>query len=181
MHKNPLDLKCASTCTICRGVEALKPPGNILGNRSSPAPILNSVIPWRHRARLRRSVGPRGNRVSDESLRVDSSGSSLAEVANLGLVRPPLVYLSAIVLGLVVHLLWPRHIVPWSLGPSVGALLTLSAVALFIYAIRTFRAAGTPIPGNRPTTMIVRTGPYHFTRNPIYLAFSLFSSDSPSR
>ena len=112
--------------------------------------------------------------MSDKSLRIDSSGSSLAEVANLGLVRPPLVYLSTIVLGLAVHILWPRHIVPWSLGASVGALLTLSAVALFIYAIRTFRAAGTPIPGNRLTKTIVRTGPYRFTRNPIYLAFSLF-------
>jgi protein-S-isoprenylcysteine O-methyltransferase Ste14 len=56
----------------------------------------------------------------------------------------------------------------------VGALLTLAAVALFIYAVRTFRAAGTPIPGNQPTTTIVRAGPYRFSRNPIYCAFSLF-------
>ena len=112
--------------------------------------------------------------MSDKSPRIDGSGSPLAEVANLGLVRPPLVYLSAIVLGLVVHVLWPRHIVPHSLGVPVCALLTLAAVTLFIYAVRTFRAAGTPIPGNRPTTTIVRTGPYRFSRNPIYLAFSLF-------
>ena len=112
--------------------------------------------------------------MSDESLRSDGSESPLAEVANLGLVRPPLVYLSAIALGLVVHILWPRHIVPHSLGAPVGALFTLAAVTLFIYAVRTFRAAGTPIPGNRPTTTIVRTGPYRFSRNPIYLAFSLF-------
>ena len=112
--------------------------------------------------------------MSDKSPRIDGSGSPLAEVANLGLVRPPLVYLSAIVLGLVVHVLWPRHIVPHSLGVPVCALLTLAAVTLFIYAVRTFRAAGTPMPGNRPTTTIVRTGPYRFTRNPIYLAFSLF-------
>jgi protein-S-isoprenylcysteine O-methyltransferase Ste14 len=112
--------------------------------------------------------------VSDESLRIDGSGSPLAEAANLGLVRPPLVYLSAIVLGLVVHVLWPRHIVPHLLGAPVGALLTLAALVLFSYAVRTFRAAGTPIPGNWPTTTIVRTGPYRFSRNPIYLAFSLF-------
>src|SRR5262249_21084379 len=95
-------------------------------------------------------------------------------VANLGLVRPPFVYLSAIVLGLVVHVLWQRHIVPHSLGTPIGALLTLGAIALFVYTVRTFGAAGTPIPGNQPTTTIVRTGPYRFSRNPIYLAFSLF-------
>jgi protein-S-isoprenylcysteine O-methyltransferase Ste14 len=49
----------------------------------------------------------------------------------------------------------------------------LVAVALFVSAVRTFRAAGTPIPGTRPTTTIVGTGPYRFSRNPIYLAFSL--------
>ena len=111
--------------------------------------------------------------MGNESLRSDGSGS-LIEVANLGLVRPPLVYASAIVFGFVVHVLWPQHIVPHILGTPLGPLLTLAALALFIYAVRTFRAAGTPIPGNRPTTTIVRTGPYRFSRNPIYLAFSLF-------
>jgi len=47
------------------------------------------------------------------------------------------------------------------------------AIALFAYSVTTFRAAGTPVPARKPTTMIVRTGPYRFSRNPIYLAFSL--------
>jgi protein-S-isoprenylcysteine O-methyltransferase Ste14 len=47
------------------------------------------------------------------------------------------------------------------------------AVALFLYSVGKFRAARTPVPGNKPTTVIVRTGPYRFSRNPIYLAFSL--------
>ena len=54
-----------------------------------------------------------------------------------------------------------------------GGALVLVAVALFVYAVRTFRTAGTPVPGNHPTTMIVRTGPYRWSRNPIYLSFTL--------
>ncbi len=100
--------------------------------------------------------------------------SSLAEAANLGPVRPPLVYLGSIALGLAVHFAWPARFVPPSVSTPVGALLTLLALGIFVSAVRTFRAAGTPIPGNRPTTAIVRTGPYRFSRNPIYLAFSLF-------
>ena len=94
-------------------------------------------------------------------------------MANLGLVRPPLVYLGSIALGLVLHLIWPVRLLPPWVSTPVGAMVSLVAVALFISATRTFRAAGTPIPGNRPTTTIVRTGPYRFSRNPIYLAFSL--------
>jgi protein-S-isoprenylcysteine O-methyltransferase Ste14 len=101
-------------------------------------------------------------------------GTTLADAANLGLVRPPFVYLGSIALGLVVHHAWPARFVPPSLSTPVGAMLTLVAVGLFVTAVRTFRAADTPVPGNRPTTAIVRTGPYRFSRNPIYLAFSLF-------
>src|SRR5262245_38261014 len=115
----------------------------------------------------RLSAGGEANR-DDRSL-----GSSEPDVANLGLIRPPFVYLTSIALGLVLHLVWPARLVPLSVSTPIGAIITLLAVALFISAIRTFRAAGTPIPGNRPTTTIVRTGPYRFSRNPIYLAFSL--------
>jgi protein-S-isoprenylcysteine O-methyltransferase Ste14 len=101
-------------------------------------------------------------------------GTSSADAANLGLLRPPFVYLGSIALGLAVHYAWPARFVPPSVSTPVGAMLTLLAVGLFVAAVRTFRAAGTPVPGNRPTTVIVRTGPYRFSRNPIYLAFSLF-------
>ena len=46
-------------------------------------------------------------------------------------------------------------------------------MVLFVAAIRQLSAAGTPVPGNRPTKVLVRTGPYRIGRNPIYLAFSL--------
>ena len=95
------------------------------------------------------------------------------EVANLGVVRPPLVYLGAVVTGLVVEGVRPLPFLPGMLAASLGSLSVVVAVALFSYSVGTFRAAGTPVPGNKPTTLIVRTGPYRFSRNPIYLAFSL--------
>jgi len=111
--------------------------------------------------------------VADDSRDNCSLGTSGADVANLGLVRPPFVYLGSIALGVVLHLLWPARLVPPPVSAPGGAIVTVLAIALFVSAVRTLRAAGTPIPGNRPTTTIVRTGPYRFSRNPIYLAFSL--------
>lgn len=94
------------------------------------------------------------------------------DVANLGLVRPPLVYLTSILLGVLLHFVWPLSLVRHPVRAPLGAALVLIAVGVFIAATRAFRAAGTPVPGNLPTTAIVRTGPYRFSRNPIYLAFT---------
>ncbi len=103
----------------------------------------------------------------------DGRTGSPPDVANLGLLRPPLIYLGSIVLGLLLHWVSPVGLAPRVLGRLVGAATILGAVALFIASVRTFRGAGTPVPGNRPTTKVVRHGPYRFSRNPIYLAFSL--------
>jgi protein-S-isoprenylcysteine O-methyltransferase Ste14 len=103
----------------------------------------------------------------------DGSSNGTPAVANLGVVRPPLVYLSSVVAGTVLDVVWPLPFFPRVLALPVGSSLVVIAMALFSYSVRQLRAAGTPVPGNTPTTAIVRTGPYRFGRNPIYLAFSL--------
>ena len=103
-----------------------------------------------------------------------SPGPPPAEVANLGVIRPPLVYLGSIGLGLVAQLFWPVQWLCASVSVPLGVMLLLVAATVFISSVQVFRKAGTPIPGNRPTTAIVRTGPYAFSRNPVYLAFTLF-------
>ena len=47
------------------------------------------------------------------------------------------------------------------------------ALALFAWAIVTITNAGSNVPTNRPTTTVVESGPYYFTRNPIYLSMFL--------
>jgi protein-S-isoprenylcysteine O-methyltransferase Ste14 len=89
-----------------------------------------------------------------------------------GLLRPPLIFLAAIVLGIGLNRVWPAHFVLSSLrflGPSVA----LCAVLLFLWSFREFRRAGTSVRGSKRTTTIVRTGPYQLSRNPIYLSFVL--------
>jgi len=100
--------------------------------------------------------------------------NGVPNVANLGFVRPPLVYLASIASGIVLHLAWPLRFAPPGLSAPLGVVCVTVAITLFLVAVRTFRAAGTPVPGNLPTTTVVRTGPYRYSRNPIYLAFSLF-------
>lgn len=99
--------------------------------------------------------------------------NTASEVANLGLIRPPFVYLISIVTGTLLQLATPLPFLPGMLAVTLGASLVAVAIALFSYSVAKFRAAGTPVPARKPTIVIVRRGPYRFSRNPIYLAFSL--------
>ncbi len=89
-----------------------------------------------------------------------------------GLLRPPIVFLTAILLGIVLNRAWSLPFMP-STFRFLGPVVTLCAVLLFLFSFREFRAAGTSVRGSERTTTIVRTGPYRFSRNPIYLSFIL--------
>ena len=96
--------------------------------------------------------------------------------ANPGLVRPPVVYLVAIILGVLVDKFMPLKIPIDFWAKPIGGMLFISGLAIFILTRREFMLASTPISGNRATTAIISTGPFKFSRNPIYLAFSLIQS-----
>jgi protein-S-isoprenylcysteine O-methyltransferase Ste14 len=99
--------------------------------------------------------------------------SNTQDAANLGLVRPPLVYLVAMLVGVGLDLIRPLHWLPLGVAAWVGVPIVITSLVLFVASTHQFKKAGTPIPGNEPTTAIVQAGPYRFSRNPIYLAFSV--------
>ena len=80
------------------------------------------------------------------------------DVANAGVIRPPFVYLAAILVGSALQIAWPLHFLPSGIAP-LGAVLVTAAAALFVTSVRHFRAAGTPVPGYSPSTAVVDSGP----------------------
>jgi len=89
-----------------------------------------------------------------------------------GFLRPPIIFLAVILRGLALNRAWSLPFSPSGLR-WLGPLVTLCAVLLFLLSFREFHAAGTPVPGSQRTATIVCTGPYSFSRNPIYLSFVL--------
>jgi protein-S-isoprenylcysteine O-methyltransferase Ste14 len=95
------------------------------------------------------------------------------DTANV-IVRPPIAWAVAVLAGLALNWLMPLPLVPgWVPAAWLGAMVFVLALAMFAWAIATVTRAGSNVPTNRPTTTIVDSGPYRFTRNPIYLAMAL--------
>ena len=89
------------------------------------------------------------------------------------IVRPPILYGCSIALGCALQWLQPTLVFPTTIQVPVGLPLLLAAGILFAFSLREFSRADTPVRSVRPTTRIVSTGPYRFSRNPIYLAFTM--------
>ena len=80
----------------------------------------------------------------------------------------------AVIAGFALNWLMPLPFVPAAVPAGwLGGAVFVSAIALFAWAITTVTRAGSNVPTNMPTTSIVDTGPYRFTRNPIYLGMFL--------
>ena len=104
---------------------------------------------------------------------IDVQSDSESIVANPSRIRPPIAYVAAILTGFALHYWWPVALSTGRWGIPVGLVLIALAITIFLLSLQQFRSAGTPVRGNQPTTTIVRSGPFRFSRNPIYMAFTL--------
>ncbi|WP_065750442.1 methyltransferase family protein [Bradyrhizobium paxllaeri] len=96
-----------------------------------------------------------------------------ADTANV-IVRPPIAWALAVLAGFALNWLMPLPFLPAGLPAGwLGAIVFALALALLAWAISTMTRAGSNVPTNLPSTTIVDTGPYRFTRNPIYLGMVL--------
>jgi protein-S-isoprenylcysteine O-methyltransferase Ste14 len=90
------------------------------------------------------------------------------------IIRPPLAWGLAVIAGLALDWLVPLPFLPAGAPAGwLGAMVFVLALALFAWAIVTITRAGSNVPTYLPTTAIVASGPYRFTRNPIYLGMFL--------
>ena len=89
------------------------------------------------------------------------------------IVRPPLLYGVSLVVVLVLDWFWPMPIVGRVVGIVVGLALVAFGVGIAIWGRRTMQAAGTNVDPHRPATVLVKNGPFRFSRNPLYMALVL--------
>jgi protein-S-isoprenylcysteine O-methyltransferase Ste14 len=91
-------------------------------------------------------------------------------------IRPPILFGGTLVFAFILEALFP-------LGPGMGegtgrtvaAGLSIAVLgtAIVAMAINRFGQAGTNVPTREPALVLVETGPFRFSRNPIYIGFLL--------
>jgi len=87
---------------------------------------------------------------------------------------PPFLYVGHFLLGLLLDRWIPLPALPRTPSPLLAAVLLLSGFGgLVFWSLWLFLRARTGSLPMRPTTAIVRSGPYRWTRNPMYLGMLL--------
>lgn len=89
-------------------------------------------------------------------------------------VLPPFLYGGAFLVALVLHWLWRLPITAPAATLWPGIVLAVLAIGIMMVARRTMESAGTNVNPMLPTTAIVTSGAFRFSRNPLYVALTLF-------
>jgi protein-S-isoprenylcysteine O-methyltransferase Ste14 len=91
-----------------------------------------------------------------------------------GVAFPPTVaYLSGLALGWLIGYVHPLRLVPDPYRWPVGVSLLLLWLVVWVVALSQFRAAATTVSTHKPVTALITSGIYRYTRNPIYVGWTL--------
>jgi protein-S-isoprenylcysteine O-methyltransferase Ste14 len=90
-------------------------------------------------------------------------------------VPPPFVYVAGIVLGWLVHRAWPLPIFdrPGAVRLALAVVFGLGWLVFCAPAFASFWRSHTTLIPNQPASVLVTTGIYSVTRNPMYLSLAL--------
>ncbi|HLL39321.1 MAG TPA: isoprenylcysteine carboxylmethyltransferase family protein [Rubrobacteraceae bacterium] len=86
---------------------------------------------------------------------------------------PPLIYLGALVFGLLLNRRFPATFLPSRITRTLGWPLLSGGVLLLGWFEWALRHAGTPASPYKPVSHVVTDGPFQYTRNPGYLSMTV--------
>ena len=89
------------------------------------------------------------------------------------ITHPPFLYAGGLFVASLLERLYPLLKLNTNLHYYIGGAMIAVAVVLAFSCFSRFVKAGTHAPTSKPSTAIVTTGLYRFSRNPIYLALTL--------
>lgn len=86
---------------------------------------------------------------------------------------PPLFFLAGLAVGSVAEWLWPFPILAQSLQYSAGFALMAASAVIAGLSFREFARAKTSFEIHKPVEAIITSGPFRYSRNPLYLSLTM--------
>ncbi len=90
-----------------------------------------------------------------------------------GVIPPPLIYGCALLIGLGLDWLWPNPVLPVPAQYLVGGIVIALAGVLIAVVLREFFRAKTTFGFRSPSSALITSGPYRYSRNPAYVTLSM--------
>ena len=88
-------------------------------------------------------------------------------------IPPPLVYVGCMAISYGCHRSWPVSMGYASVLQFFGLALFVIAFSSLVYLLRLFKANDTEVEPWKTTHNLIVNGPFKYSRNPIYVCFSL--------
>ena len=88
-------------------------------------------------------------------------------------IVPPVYFFLAIIVMVLLHCFFPLYSLLKPPASYIGVVPLVAGVAIAVWSANLFKKAETPIKPFEQSTILVRTGMYRVTRNPMYLGMVL--------
>jgi len=88
-------------------------------------------------------------------------------------VHPPFIFAISILAGIVLNNYWPLAM-PYGIhGSLYGGIFIVLVILIAGFSIFEFHRANTDVRPDKPDTALITSGPYRYTRNPLYIGLTL--------
>jgi len=89
------------------------------------------------------------------------------------LFPPAFIYVGGLAIGLLVHLRYPVQLLPAPFKVGIALLLLVVSGPIFVSTRRAYYRAKTTFYFSEPSTALITSGPYRYSRNPGYVSLAM--------
>ena len=90
-------------------------------------------------------------------------------------IPPPGLYFVCMLVGIGLNYFWPLSFFAQSIYGAVGYIIIALSILLFGLTLRAFSKSKTSTDYRKPTVKVISSGPFHFSRHPVYLSLTMLN------